>query len=465
MDNSSKDNSKKSRRNDPLARSHKALNHSNSQPIFENRSQKDLSHMISKKLNNSKNNNNLILPRVSKNENYKYNGKNQTLNSSLNSSKFNIMNNYLKERDNSLKLFRQSDPKNVYNARKRLSRLLDDKIDLALGNKKLREELEKRRVLSKMKRRIDEEISRDRNFDNIKLQKEFNKIDDNMENIRLMRKKFLNEIKSKEIDDIENLSQISLPKVPPPFYPPLIPPQLFFPFNNFNNGNNGNNNSDSTGDLMKFLLVKKLLDQDKPLLPFPFNLYPNMPIPPWLYTFNPLFNLRRKIPRMYKMLYPDRDIVIINKRKRRSKNRRTKSSESPKGIPFKDPLEKYLDMLHKLRKRNGEDTSSSRQSESNKSSAQSIKLGKKKKKKGSEDEDDEDDDEEKEESSNKEEGEDGEDGKGEGEGEGEDGEGDGVGEGGEDGGTGGGEGGETAGGEGDGEGEIGEEGGGETAEG
>ena len=355
MESSSKKNdTKKSRRNDPLARSHKALNHSSSQPILDNRSKKEHSYILSKKINNtnnSKNNNKLLLPRVSKIENNKSYSKHQLLSSSVNSSHFNTMQRYLKERDNDirLKLFRQSDPRHIYNAKKRLSRLLDNKIESALGNKKLREELEKKRILSKMKRRIDEEMKYGRNIDNIKLQRELDKIDDNMENMRLMRKKFLNEIKSKEIDDIENLSNISIPRVPPPLYPPLIPPQFFFPFNNFNNSNS---NSDTTGDLMKFLLVKKLLDNDKPLFPFPFNYYPNMPVPPWLFPFNPMFKYGRKP--MFKIMYPGSDVVFVNKnkRKKKAKNRSTKSSESPRGIPFQDPLEKYLDMLHRLRKRN-----------------------------------------------------------------------------------------------------------------
>ena len=145
MENSSINNhNKKEKRNGAYGRIYRGLNHSNSQPIINHNKDKKLNgSYFSKKNNYSNNNNSLLFPRV-------YNNKSQT-NNSLDSSYQNYSNIYTKDSDSnnsiSLKLIRSGVKNKMYDVRKRISKLIDNKLAAALGNKKMMEEMMKSRTL------------------------------------------------------------------------------------------------------------------------------------------------------------------------------------------------------------------------------------------------------------------------------------------------------------------------------
>jgi len=263
----------------------------------------------------------------------------------LDSSYQNYSNIYTKDSDSnnsiSLKLIRSGVKNKMYDVRKRISKLIDNKLAAALGNKQMMEEMMKKRIMSKMRRKIDRELYRERSLDDLKLRQKYDEIEKSRENIRLMRNKMLSDIKNRQIEDFEAMINSRPQNM---FFNPynFIPPQFFM--NPFNQG-------DGTGDLFKFLLLKRFLDQERDLIPlqylsglgFPLSLL----LPP-----KPIFKIKRPMERTYKLSFPDSKPIIIRKlTKHRKYKGKTNSSDSPKGIPFKDPLENYLGMIQKLRKK------------------------------------------------------------------------------------------------------------------
>jgi hypothetical protein len=237
------------------------------------------------------------------NGNKKYN-KYETLSNTFNSS---IINNK-----------KNIQVKKIFDARKRLSRILDYKINSALDNKKLREEYDKKIMMAKMRKSLDEELKRERTLDDIRLQREFDDIEEKRQNMRYIRQKMLRDIKNQEIEDFEN-SYYNIPRIPPPLplfpNPYIIPPQFLIP--------QVNNNNDTTGDLFRFLLIKKLLDNEKPLFPYPLH-YLRMP---YLYPPRPIIKIKKPKELKYKINYPNypEQILIGNvpyiiKKKNKIKN-------------------------------------------------------------------------------------------------------------------------------------------------
>ena len=341
MDDSSNSKYKKDikKRNTDSISSYKILKHSNSQPFLNyNHFKKHRNYLFSKELNKH---NSLLLPRVydssyMENGNKKYN-KYETLSNTFNSS---IINNK-----------KNIQEKKIFDARKRLSRILDYKINSALDNKKLREKYDKKIMMAKMRKSLDEELKRERTLDDIRLQREFDNIEEKRQNMRYIRQKMLRDIKNQEIEDFEN-SYYNIPRIPPPLplfpNPYIIPPQFLIP--------QVNNNNDTTGDLFRFLLIKKLLDNEKPLFPYPLH-YLRIP---YLYPPRPIIKIKKPKELKYKINYPNypEQILIGNvpyiiKKKNKIKNIKIKrkSTIKSKGIPFEDPLENYLDMIGKLRKK------------------------------------------------------------------------------------------------------------------
>ena len=365
MENSFINNhNKKEKRNGAYGRIYRGLNHSNSQPIINHNKDKKLNgSYFSKKNNYSNNNNSLLFPRV-------YNNNKSQTNNSLDSSYQNYSYIYTKDSDSnnsiSLKLIKNGVENNMYDVKKRISKLIDNKLAAALGNKKMMEEMMKKRIMSKMRRKIDRELYRERSLDDLKLRQKYDEIEKSRENIRLMRNKMLSDIKNRQIEDLEEMINSRQQNM---FLNPynFIPPQFFM--NPFNQGGDG------TGDLFKFLLFKRFLDQERDLIPlqylsglgFPLSLL----LPP-----KPIFKIKRPMERTYKISFPDSKPIIIRKlTKHRKYKGKTNSSDSPKGIPFKDPLENYLGMIQKLRKKTQK---VSAKSDSNKKKIKPIKLKKKK---------------------------------------------------------------------------------------
>ena len=419
------------------------LNHSNSQPYIQRKSNKGHHYLLSQ---SSINNKNLLLPSVGnkiKKENGGGYGRayHQSLDSSLNSSfrystkrskkAFSdyIRNiNYKAKKDNYKAKKKLND---IINATKKVPSYLDYKINTALTNRKLKDELEEKMKISRLKNRLDEELNRQRALDDLKFRRDINEIEAKRENIRLKRRHMLNELKNLDYDDLDSPLYLPPPPLPPP--PPYYAfpqPQYYLP------PMYTNNNGDSIGELVKFFLVKKLFDESKqPLIypQYPYQYYPGYPFP---FIYDP--NIKKQLSKIKPFSYPVQPIIIQNPapnpptKKKQSINNNI-ITESQKGIPFVDPLEKYLDMVNRLKKSNKDD------------------VKKAKGKKGAKNDEEDEGDGENEEEGGGEDNEGGEDGEGGDEGDG----GDGDGEGGDGDGDGGdGDGGD---GEGDGEGDGGEE--------
>ena len=73
---------------------------------------------------------------------------------------------------------------------------------------------------------------------------------------------------------------------------------------------------------------------------------------PMFYPPKPVFKIKRPKQRTYKISFAQpRPIIIKESSKFLKKKTNNKSTDSPKGIPFQDPLESYLAMIQKLRKK------------------------------------------------------------------------------------------------------------------
>ena len=334
----------------------------------------------------------------------------------------------------------RAEEEDIIDATRKLPRILDQKLNEAFGNRRNNNIYGNNRIFSNMtnmRRRVDDELQRQRDIDDMKFKQELDEIEAKRENMRRERKRMLQELQNQEIDELDDPLYLTPPPLPfyqnpyNPYNPYMMPPPYFMPPYN----NNNNSNHDSTGDLIKIFLIKKLFDDNKPsqqqqFPQYPYQYYPFM-MPPQNNTGNskqPSINYPQPII-LQSPQYPIQKPLIVD-----GPNKDKEDNDSQKGIPFVDPLEKYLEMVNKAKI-----TSKNNSEKSN------AKL---KKKTGDEDDEENEDGE-----GGEEDGEGGgEGGEEDGEGGGEDGEG--GGEGGEEDGEGGGEGGE---GEGDGGEDAGEE--------
>ena len=377
MDNSFiKFQNKREKRNGAYNPDFRGLNRSNSQPIIYRTKDKDKLNksLFLKKLKNNYNYNNdnksLIFPQLSNNKSQ----LNNSLNSSVQNSSFYTKSTNSDKKSIRLRLIKAGVRNQMQDVKKRISKLIDDKLAAALGNKKMMEEIMKKKIMAKMRRRIDHELLRERSMDDLKLMREYDEIEKSRENIRQMRDKMLYDIKSRQIEDLEdfiNTRQQNMLMNPFPF----IPPQIYL--NPFNHG-------DSTGDLMKFLLFKRLMQEERELLPLKYLSAMGYPLP-FFYPPKPIFKIKRPKERTYKISFGQPRPIIIKESSSKffRKKNKTKSTDSPKGIPFQDPLESYLAMIQKLRKRT---QAPPEQSDKDKKS----KPSKAKKKKKEDDEEDKD---------------------------------------------------------------------------
>ena len=332
---------KKEKRNGGYGQDFRRLNHSSSQPLFYHTKDSSNKSILLKKLKNNYNSDkkNLIFP-------YLNNNKNQTMNSIESSYHNNNSSIYTKNTDNSnkksirLKLIKTGMKNQMDDVKKKISKLIDDKLAAALGNKKMMEEIMKKQMIAKMRKRFHQELYRERSLDDLKLRREFDEIEKSRENIRQMRKKMLYDIKNRQIEDLENFinsQQQNMYMNPYSF----IPPQFFLnPFN-----------QDSTGDLMKFILFKRIMQEERDLIPLQYLSAMGFPLP-MFYPPKPVFKIKRPKQRTYKISFAQpRPIIIKESSKFLKKKTNNKSTDSPKGIPFQDPLESYLAMIQKLRKK------------------------------------------------------------------------------------------------------------------
>ena len=290
---------------------------------------------------------------------------------------------------------KRAEEEDIIDATRKLPRLLEDKINI-INDMKRKEKEDEKRLLSKVRQKVNEEIKKQKEKDEIRFKKEIDEIEQKRENIRQERVKLMEELQNQEMEESESES-LTNPN-PPPIYepngpsqglppttmlPPQIPPiiQPYPPFlqNMYPPMNNNNNNSkDSTGELLKIFLFKKIFD-DKPQpqsspqiqpqyipTPYPQPQYPPYPPPPQYQPPPPqpqqpitipqpiiyqspapvvsppniIIQKENSPPQPQPQIQPQiiqppvqyKDIVIT----------KSETIKSEKGIPFVDPLENYL---------------------------------------------------------------------------------------------------------------------------
>lgn len=243
----------------------------------------------------------------------------------------------------------RAEEEDIINASRRLPKLLDEQFSKTYGSKKYGTS----NFLSKdIRRRVDDELNRQRALDDLKFKRELDEIEAKRENIRQERRRMLQELQNHEIDDLDDPLYLA-PQYPPPYPPmynpynpfmmPPYPPYFMPPMNN-----NNHNHNDSTGDLIKIFLIKKLFDDNKPQ-PKEKTIYP-----PFLYQFYPGgFPVQYGSSKGQPIINYPQPLVVqtpynpyLNLGQGKNKDN---ESESQKGIPFIDPLEKYLEMVNKAK--------------------------------------------------------------------------------------------------------------------
>ena len=250
----------------------------------------------------------------------------------------------------------RAEEEDIIDVTRRLPKLLDEQLNKTYNTKK---KYGSSRLFSKMpdiRRRVDDELNRQKALDDLKFKRELDEIEAKRENIRQERNRMLRELQNQDIDDLDDPIYLSQsPPFAPPMYNPYNPYMMPPPFNPyFMPPMNNNNHNDSTGDLIKIFLIKKLFDDNKPQSsdktiypPYFYPYYPGMPIPFGNNKGQPIINYPQ--PLFVQPPYPPYQNPYM-------KNK-DDESESQKGIPFIDPLEKYLEMVNKAKEtsNNGDD--------------------------------------------------------------------------------------------------------------
>ena len=334
----------------------KGLNHSNSQPYLKYYNKRNHNHLLSQSTYNNKN---IDLPQIGNKIKYENGGGSyrrtlQSFDSNLDSSLHYSTKKSKKAFSDYIRYASFKAKKDNYNAQKKLNdilyetkklpSILDLKLNSDLRNRKLKERINEEIKMSQL-RRLDAELSRQRALDDLRFKRDLDEIENKRENIRLKRNRMLDQLKDQELFDFENSLFLAPSPYPlPAYYPPINaypPPQYYLP-PMYNTG-------DSIGDLVKFFLVKKLFDEAKNPIIYPQYPY-YLPGYPYPFMFDP--GKKGKIKPIPYQMPP---IIIQNQRPNtkpppKKQDNDNILTESQKGIPFVDPLEKYLDMVNRLKK-------------------------------------------------------------------------------------------------------------------
>ena len=287
------------------------------------------------------------------------------------------------DEDNNYYDLNRAEEEDMIDATRKLPKILEDKINM-INDMKKREKQDEKRLLSQVRKKVNDEIRKQKEKDEMRFRKEINDIEQKRENIRKERRRLMEELQHN--DSEESMSYLSSYQYPPNVYtqsqpppqphpqmmapyPVSYPPQIYAPPMN----NNNNSNTDSTNEFLKIFLLKKLFD-DKPSVVqtpapappqyIPTPVYPQpAPIPqpqqPISYP-QPIFyqnppqvvsppnviiqqERAQPQPQIQHQQQPQpqpqpnnvvqyKDIVIT----------KSETINSDKGIPFIDPLEEYL---------------------------------------------------------------------------------------------------------------------------
>ena len=276
---------------------------------------------------------------------------------------------------------RRAEEEDMIDATRKLPRLLEDKINL-INNMKRKEKQDEKRLLSQVKRKVNEEIQKQKEKDEQRFKKEIDEIEQKRENIRRERKRLMEELQRNDLEESEsntiytnqqqNMPMTAMPTMQtmapmPGMYPPQMMPQYPYPPMYPPPMNNNSNNNDSTSEFLKIFLLKKLFDdkpqvaQQAPQMP-QFIPYPQPQMAPQI-QYQPQQMPQQPISYPQPIIYqsPPQNMnppnVIIQRERGQPQiiqqpNQQqykevviTKSEtlNSEKGIPFIDPLEEYLE--------------------------------------------------------------------------------------------------------------------------
>ena len=169
---------------------------------------------------------------------------------------------------------KRAEEEDIIDATRKLPRLLEEKINI-INNMKRKEKEDEKRLLSQVKRKVNEEIQKQKEKDEIRFKREIDDIENKRENIRQERRRLIGELQNRDIEESEtesvnpqpiyNQNIVPQSSFPPSMYPTQMPqmiPPYAFPPNMYPPMNN-NNNKDSTDELLKIFILKKIFD-DKP---------------------------------------------------------------------------------------------------------------------------------------------------------------------------------------------------------
>ena len=258
----------------------------------------------------------------------------------------------------------RAEEEDMIDATRKLPKILEDKINI-INDMKRKEKQDEKRLLSQVRKKVNEEIKKQKEKDEIRFKKEIDEIEQKRENILQERRRLMEELQHNDYEEsASNNTVYNQPNINPPgmypqpqMMPPYpYPPQMYPPPMN-------NNNNDSTSEFLKIFLLKKLFD-DKPQVlqnpapqipqyiptPIPqipqiqYQQTPQQPISypqPIIYQNPPqvmsppnvIIQQDRGQPQVVKQPNIQYKDIVITK---------SETLNSEKGIPFIDPLEEYL---------------------------------------------------------------------------------------------------------------------------
>ena len=289
---------------------------------------------------------------------------------------------------------RKAEEEDMIDATRKLPKLLEDKINI-INDMKRKEKEDEKRLLSQVRRKVNEEIKKQKEKDEIRFKKEIDEIERKRENIRQERKRLMEELQNGDIEESESelINQNSSPIYnqniqPPAMYPPQMMAPYGFPPNIYPTIDN-NNSKDSTNEILKIFLLKKIFD-DKPqtvqtapqiqpqYIPSPYPQYPTYQPPsqfpqpqqpitipqPIIYQSpqpsisppNVIIQQDRAQPQIQPQIQSQIQPQIIQPQMQYKDIVLTDSLNNEKGIPFVDPLEEYLKETRPTKKKSNDKT-------------------------------------------------------------------------------------------------------------
>ena len=296
---------------------------------------------------------------------------------------------------------KRAEEEDMIDATRKLPKLLEDKINI-INNMKKKEKQDEKRLLSQVRKKINEEIKKQKEKDEIRFKKEKDDIEQKRENIRRERRRLIEELQYNNNEESESNPNTIYPNqniIQPGIgmYPPQMMPQYPYPPSMYPPPPMNNNNNDSTSEFLKIFLLKKLFD-DKPQViqnPQPqmpqFIPYPQIQpqIPPQIQYQPPPYQQPIYQPQPQPIIYQNpppavnpQNVVVQQGKGQQYKDiviTKSDTLNSDKGIPFIDPLEEYLAETKSLKSKSKSKNKSKRTKTKSKSKSTTSKKSSRKK--------------------------------------------------------------------------------------